>query len=93
MDAFAAGVPVVTADGRFMRGRQTAAMLRMMGLAQLVANDSEDYVRLALAVAAIATGTSNCAGSSRRAAQSSSAGTTVSSLSRRRSSRSGEAPR
>jgi len=51
MDAFAAGAPVVTVDGRFMRGRQTAAMLRMMGLAELVASDPDDYVRLALAVA------------------------------------------
>jgi CRISPR-associated protein Csy1 len=51
MDAFAAAVPVVTLEGRFMRARQTAAMLRMVGLEELVAHDADEYVRLALDVA------------------------------------------
>ncbi len=51
LDAFAAGVPVVTLEGRFMRGRQTSAMLRSMGLAGLVAASREEYVRIALEAA------------------------------------------
>ena len=52
LDAFAAGAPVVALPGRFMRGRQTAAMLGMMGIGELVAGDPADYVRIALATAA-----------------------------------------
>lgn len=51
LDALAAGTPVVSYPGRFMRGRQTAAMLRMAGMPELVASNGEDYVRTALGVA------------------------------------------
>jgi predicted O-linked N-acetylglucosamine transferase (SPINDLY family) len=51
LDAFAAGVPVVTLPGRFMRGRQTAGMLQLMGITQLVAADADAYVGLAVDVA------------------------------------------
>jgi protein O-GlcNAc transferase len=47
LDAFACGVPVVTLPGEFMRGRQTMAMLRMMGLEDLIATSAGDYVRVA----------------------------------------------
>ena len=50
LDAFAAATPVVTIPGRFMRGRQTAAMLSLMGIDALVAESREDYVRIALEV-------------------------------------------
>jgi CRISPR-associated protein Csy1 len=32
LDAFLAGLPVLSSEGKFMRGRQTAAMLRRLGL-------------------------------------------------------------
>ena len=48
LDALAAGLPIVTLPGRFMRGRQSAGMLRMSGLDDLVARDDEDYVRIAM---------------------------------------------
>ena len=51
LDAFAAGTPVVTTRGRFMRGRQTAAMLEMMELPSLVAPDAAGGVRTAIEVA------------------------------------------
>lgn len=51
IDAFAAGVPVVTLPGRFMRARQTAGMLEMMDLRELLASDPADYVRIAVDVA------------------------------------------
>jgi predicted O-linked N-acetylglucosamine transferase (SPINDLY family) len=51
LDAFASGSAVVALPGRFMRGRQTAAMLSAMGLGELVASSPEDYVRIALDVA------------------------------------------
>jgi CRISPR-associated protein Csy1 len=51
LDAIAASVPVVTLPGDFMRARQTAAMLRMADLPELVAGSADEYVRLAIAVA------------------------------------------
>jgi CRISPR-associated protein Csy1 len=51
IDAFAAGTPVVTLPGRFMRARQTAGMLALMQLPELVAESPEAYVRLAVEVA------------------------------------------
>jgi CRISPR-associated protein Csy1 len=48
LDAFAATTPVVALPGRFMRGRQTAAMLGLMELDSLVATGPEDYVARAL---------------------------------------------
>jgi CRISPR-associated protein Csy1 len=48
LDAIAAGLPMVTLPGELMRGRQSAAMLRRLGLDELVARDVEDYVGLAL---------------------------------------------
>lgn len=51
LDALACGLPLVTLPGRFMRGRQSAAMLAMLGLPELVAGDQDDYVRIAAAVA------------------------------------------
>jgi CRISPR-associated protein Csy1 len=51
LDAFAAATPVVALPGRFMRGRQTAAMLGLMGLEALVATGPEDYVSRAIAAA------------------------------------------
>ena len=51
LDAIAAGTPVVTLPGRFMRARQTAAMLRMIGLPELVAESVEDLVARAVSIA------------------------------------------
>ncbi len=51
LDAFASGAPVVALPGRFMRGRQTAAMLAALGLGELVASAPDEYVRIALDVA------------------------------------------
>ena len=47
LDALACGLPVVTLPGAFMRGRQSAAMLRIVGAEALVAADHDDYVRIA----------------------------------------------
>jgi CRISPR-associated protein Csy1 len=51
LDALAAGLPVVTLPGRFMRGRQSAGMLQLIGLGDLVARDEDGYVRLAARLA------------------------------------------
>lgn len=48
LDAFACGLPLVTLPGALMRGRQSMAMLRQMGLPQLIARDRDDYVRIAV---------------------------------------------
>ena len=50
LDALATGLPVVTLPGKLMRGRQSQAMLRTLGLDELVAADTEDYVAKAVAL-------------------------------------------
>jgi len=51
LDALASGLPVVTWPGRFMRGRQSAAMLEMLGVEELIATSAADYVAKAVAIA------------------------------------------
>lgn len=51
LDAFAAGVPVVSLPGEFMRGRQTMGMLRLLDLEALIAESEDGYVNLAVRVA------------------------------------------
>jgi protein O-GlcNAc transferase len=52
LDALAAGLPIISLPGPFMRGRQSLGMLRLMGLDELVARDADDYVRIAMRIAA-----------------------------------------
>jgi predicted O-linked N-acetylglucosamine transferase (SPINDLY family) len=52
LDAIAAGTPVVTVPGRFMRARQTAAMLAMLELPELVAASPDALADSAVKVAA-----------------------------------------
>ena len=51
LDAIAVGLPVITLPGRFMRGRQTLAMLAALDVPELVASGPDDYVALALRIA------------------------------------------
>jgi CRISPR-associated protein Csy1 len=51
LDAIAAGLPIVTLPGRFMRARQSAAMLRLMGVDELVAADAAGYLDIASRIA------------------------------------------
>jgi len=51
LDSIACGVPVVTLPGRFMRARQSAAMLTLAGATELVARDENDYVEIASRIA------------------------------------------
>lgn len=45
--ALAAGAPIVTHEGAFYRGRQTAGLLREMGLAETIAATPEAYADIA----------------------------------------------
>jgi CRISPR-associated protein Csy1 len=47
LDALACGLPVATLPGAFMRGRQTAGILTLAGVPELIARDRDDYVRIA----------------------------------------------
>ena len=47
VDALDCGLPVVTLPGAMMRGRQSAGMLSLLGLQELIAADVDDYVRIA----------------------------------------------
>jgi CRISPR-associated protein Csy1 len=49
-DVMACGLPVVTLAGSFSRGRQTAGMLRIAGLGDLIARDADDYVERAIRI-------------------------------------------
>jgi predicted O-linked N-acetylglucosamine transferase (SPINDLY family) len=48
LDAIACGLPVVTRPGALMRGRQSAGMLSLMGLDDLVADTDDAYIEQAL---------------------------------------------
>ena len=47
LQAIQCGLPVVTLQGRFLRGRLATGILRRMGLDELVAQDEDGYVALA----------------------------------------------
>lgn len=49
--AFQMGIPVVTLPGAFMRGRATYSLYKVMGFMDLVAQDEDDYVEIAVRVA------------------------------------------
>jgi len=51
IDALEQSLPVVTVNGSLMRGRQSAAMLNVLGLQELVAKDANDYVQKSLKLA------------------------------------------
>lgn len=47
IDALSMGVPVLTKPGTLMRSRQTAGMLRMMGITELIAGPEKELLMLA----------------------------------------------
>ena len=47
LDALACGLPIVTLPGAYMRGRQSAGMLGLLGVSELVARDRADYLAIA----------------------------------------------
>ena len=51
LDALAMGLPIVSLPGEFMRGRQTMAMLTLLGVEELIASSPEDYLRIAFRLA------------------------------------------
>lgn len=51
LQAVQCGLPIVTRDGRFLRGRLASGILRRLGLHELVVDSDEAYVRLAVRLA------------------------------------------
>ncbi|HET9046064.1 MAG TPA: tetratricopeptide repeat protein [Casimicrobiaceae bacterium] len=51
LDAIFCGLPIVAFEGDLMRGRQSAAMLRMLEIPELVAADAQQYVAIATRLA------------------------------------------
>lgn len=51
LDLLSQGLPTLTLEGPTMRGRQTAALLKRLEVAELVAADSDDYVERAVRLA------------------------------------------
>jgi predicted O-linked N-acetylglucosamine transferase (SPINDLY family) len=48
MQAVECGLPVVTREGRFMRGRLASGILKRMGLEELITSSEDQYVALAV---------------------------------------------
>jgi predicted O-linked N-acetylglucosamine transferase (SPINDLY family) len=48
MQAVECGTPIVTREGRFLRGRLASGILKRMGLQELVAPSEEEYISLAV---------------------------------------------
>jgi protein O-GlcNAc transferase len=61
LDALACGLPIVTLPGAFMRGRQSAGMLRLLGLTELIARDRADYLAIAARLSSDAAWRRECA--------------------------------
>jgi predicted O-linked N-acetylglucosamine transferase (SPINDLY family) len=51
LQAVECGLPIVTREGRFLRGRLASGILKCMGLSDLVAPSAEEYIRLAVSLA------------------------------------------
>jgi len=51
LQALECGLPIVSYEGRFLRGRLASGMLRHIGLPELVANSDDAYIELAVALA------------------------------------------
>ena len=48
MQAVECGLPIVTREGRFLRGRLASGVLRRTGMTELIAESDQDYVNLAV---------------------------------------------
>jgi predicted O-linked N-acetylglucosamine transferase (SPINDLY family) len=51
IQAIECGLPVVTREGRFLRGRLASGILRIMEIPELIAQTDDEYVELAVALA------------------------------------------
>jgi protein O-GlcNAc transferase len=51
LECLDASLPIVTWPGPFMRGRHSAAILRMMGITETIAASADDYVAIAVRLA------------------------------------------
>ncbi len=51
LDSLWRDLPIVTLPGALMRGRQSYGMLRLLGIDELIAVDTDDYVRIATRLA------------------------------------------
>jgi predicted O-linked N-acetylglucosamine transferase (SPINDLY family) len=51
LQAVECNLPIVTREGRFLRGRLASGMLKRVGLSELVVSDEEQYVTLAVRLA------------------------------------------
>jgi predicted O-linked N-acetylglucosamine transferase (SPINDLY family) len=52
LESLGAGLPIVTMEAQLMRGRHTAAILKLLGLERLIARDGDGFVATALGLGA-----------------------------------------
>jgi predicted O-linked N-acetylglucosamine transferase (SPINDLY family) len=48
IQAIECGLPIITREGRFLRGRLASGILRRMGMTELITNNEEEYINLAV---------------------------------------------
>lgn len=51
MQAAQCGLPIVTREGKFMRGRFSSGILKRMGVTELIAQNGQEYIDIAIRVA------------------------------------------
>jgi predicted O-linked N-acetylglucosamine transferase (SPINDLY family) len=51
MQAIESNLPIVTKEGRFLRGRLASGILKQMGMQELVVTSEDEYVELAVRIA------------------------------------------
>jgi predicted O-linked N-acetylglucosamine transferase (SPINDLY family) len=51
LESLGSDLPIVTLEGPLMRGRHSAAILRMMGVTETTARNIDDYVEIAARLA------------------------------------------
>ncbi|MEH2443466.1 O-linked N-acetylglucosamine transferase, SPINDLY family protein [Nostoc sp.] len=51
LDAIACDLPIVTCPGEFMRGRHSYGFLQAMGVTETIADDAEQYIKIAVRLA------------------------------------------
>lgn len=55
LEAIACNLPVVTCPGKFMRGRHSYAILKMLGVTETIANTEEEYINIAVKLGLVQT--------------------------------------
>lgn len=48
LDSLSCGLPLVTCEGKWMRSRQSAGILKRLGITEIIAQNQEEYIKIAV---------------------------------------------